>query len=266
MARLRPETRDAVRDGAIRSASTLLPLISPDAPTAILDVGAGEGHWLDAAGALWPEVKLAGVDIEASRGGLVHEWDAEILDSPLPLWHTYVDADLAGEHAPEAMTARWPLVLCLEVAEHVSPVAGDHLIAELCRVAERVAFSAAIPGQGGDGHVNEQWPAYWQERFQRHGFFLSDPWRTEAWSAPGVEPWYAQNLLLAMPASLASDGSTPRPGYWDDAHLRPRAPLSLVHPAVFQAKLDSAAYWREQWGVSQAEVERVRRACAEALS
>lgn len=245
MARLRPETHDAVAAGARQSAEVILPLIAAShfngAPGGMLDVGAGRGHWLDVAEQLWPDCKLAGVDIEASRGGLVHEWDAES-GASLGLWHGHLDG--------ECIQRRWPLVLCLEVAEHLSPDAGDHLIRELSRVAKRVLWSAAIPGQGGDGHVNEQWPAYWGERFNQHGFFLTDPWRLALWNDERVEPWYRQNLLLAK--SGVHDPN--------DAHLYPlamSAPPHLVHPAVFQAKIGLANYWRDEALDRQAELRAI---------
>lgn len=244
MARLSQATYDAVRDGAIQSAAVVLPLLarSGEQPRGVLDVGAGEGHWLDAAHALWPGIPTLGLDLVERQDTfpLVTFWDADG-DVEMPL--------LAGPHAtekredgfPATAHSRWPLVLCLEMAEHVKPETGDKLIAELCRVAERVAFSAAIPGQGGDGHVNEQWPSYWGERFNRHGFFLTDPWRLALWGDERVEPWYRQNLLLAQPATLFRDGRV------SGSLANMAQPHALVHPAVFQAKLASAAYWREEY-------------------
>lgn len=247
MARLSQSTYDAVRDGAIQSASVVLPLLarSGEAPRGVLDVGCGEGHWMREAHRIWPAATMVGLDLVAERNEgfpFTLEWDAErgdelpLMGGPHPTETRIVD----GVDYPATMHSRWPLVLCLEMAEHVSPEAGDHLIAELCRVSERVVFSAAIPGQGGDGHVNEQWPAYWGERFNRHGFFLSDPWRLALWADDRVEPWYRQNLLLAQPATPFDDGRVSGP------LANMTQPHSLVHPAVFQAKLDSAAWWREE--------------------
>lgn len=229
MAKLHPSTRDAVRQGAIDSARLVLPIVqrggmsgAPAPPAALLDVGCGEGHWLDAAHELWPETSCCGVDLDAPvSGSTITYWNAEG-GTPLPLYHRFADVDLAD---PQGVQARWPLVLCLEVAEHLSSEGGDHLIAELCRVSERVAFSAAIPGQGGDGHVNEQWPAYWSARFNAHGFFLTDPYRYSGfWEDKRIEPWYRQNLLMAQPATLSGSGRVGGPL----SNMIP--PRALVHP------------------------------------
>ena len=53
---------------------------------------------------------------------------------------------------------RYELAVCLEVAEHLNESSADNLILQLTNLANRVLFSAAIPGQGGLHHVNEQPP------------------------------------------------------------------------------------------------------------
>ena len=83
-----------------------------------------------------------------------------------------------------------------------------------------IAWSAAIPGQGGHGHVNERWPTYWAELFKAHGYVLADPWRDALWDDPDVEPWYAQNLVLAQRASEGALAEWP-------------APRCLVHPTIW---------------------------------
>ncbi len=61
---------------------------------------------------------------------------------------------------------------CFEVAEHLPPDLGERLVGYLCAQAPQILFTAATPGQGGAGHVNEQPPAYWEELFARHGLSL----------------------------------------------------------------------------------------------
>lgn len=194
-------TRDAVREGAKRSAAAVLPLVfdTLGTPSYMLDVGCGEGWWCAAAENLGVTTLGADKHLADLEGHL--KWDAE---SGLPL--------PGGE-------TRWPLALCLETAEHLTPAAGDHLVAELCRVADGIVWSAAIPGQGGDGHINEQWPDYWSKRFNHHGFMLTDYWRLELWDHPDVEPWYAQNILHAMRHGASLGIREP--------------PLALVHPVTW---------------------------------
>jgi hypothetical protein len=50
------------------------------------------------------------------------------------------------------------LALSLELAEHLPPECAGVLVDSLARLAPAVVFSAAVPFQGGVGHVNERWP------------------------------------------------------------------------------------------------------------
>ena len=113
----------------------------------------------------------------------------------------------------------------MEVAEHLPPVAADDFVGLRVAAAPLVAFSAAGPGQGGNGHVNEQWPRFWAERFAAHGHEVVDCLREPLWEDERVEWWYRQNLLLfGTPETLDAAPALrehPRRGI---------APLPLVHP------------------------------------
>ena len=65
---------------------------------------------------------------------------------------------------------RYDLALCIEVAEHLKPEYADHLMDIVCDAAQTVFFCAAYPGQGGEGHYNEQPQEYWRQKFQARGF------------------------------------------------------------------------------------------------
>lgn len=81
-------------------------------------------------------------------------------------------ADLASL-SPSALSAMAfaKLVLCTEVAEHLPESAADTLV-ELCAkcATHEIVWSAAPPGQDGDGHINCQPPAYWLDKFAAHGW------------------------------------------------------------------------------------------------
>jgi hypothetical protein len=138
-------------------------------------------------------------------------------------------ADLTS---PLELGRRYDLAISLEVAEHLPPEAAAGFVASLTRAAPVVAFSAAIPGQGGRGHVNEQWPAYWAELFARHGYEPVDALRPLLWDDPGVEWWYAQNVVVF--ASAEGLGRHPRLG---EHPQRGRTPLALVHPRRFAGEV-----------------------------
>lgn len=177
-----PEMYEAGRAGSISSAAVIAPLAmscTRKPVTSVIDVGCGEG-WFAREFAKRGVLDVTGYDYTATHG--------EVVDGV-----TFRSVDLTERPVFESAD----LAVCLEVAEHLPESAADGLIGALTASAPYVLFSAAIPGQGGNGHINCQWPAYWVEKFNRHGFAVSGALRWFIWNDPGVEPWYKQNLLLA---------------------------------------------------------------------
>jgi SAM-dependent methyltransferase len=205
-----------ITDGSARSAERVLPLVFDLVrPSSVVDLGCGTGAWLAIAGNLGAG-KILGID---------GDWvpSESLLIPP----ECFQGRDLAQ---PLGLEQRFDLAMCLEVAEHLDASQADGLIENLCALADVVLFSAAIPGQGGMGHLNEQWPPYWQKRFAQHGFKLVDCLRSRLWADEAIEPWYAQNAMLYV-----------KPGRLDaDPRIRQAAaetggmPLCAVHPRLFR--------------------------------
>jgi hypothetical protein len=99
-------------------------------------------------------------------------------------------------------------------------------------VSKKVLFSAAIPGQGGINHFNEQWPSYWADIFSRFCYVPVDCIRPRIWHDDTIPWWYRQNCLLYIEksdpglVSLASKNSVPSPS----------GILDIVHPDFWQFK------------------------------
>jgi SAM-dependent methyltransferase len=66
------------------------------------------------------------------------------------------------------------LTMSLEVAEHMPPELGDRLADVCCFHAPLVVFTAAHPGQPGQGHINLRPKSYWIDRFARNGFAFDE--------------------------------------------------------------------------------------------
>lgn len=170
------------REGSARSAGQVLPLLNEAVDIrSVLDVGCGAGAWLSVHRQLGVSDFL-GVDGD------------------------YVDRSLlmvdAAHFKPQDITKsfdfnrKFDLVQCLEVAEHINPGASDKLVDNLVRHGHRVMFSAAVPGQGGEDHINEQTYEFWRDKFAQRGYRLFDYLRPKLGSNNIVEPWYRYNLLL----------------------------------------------------------------------
>lgn len=75
---------------------------------------------------------------------------------------------------PAAIDGKVDLAYSLEVAEHIPPDLGPALVGFLAELAPIIVFTAAPPGAGGLGHVNERPPEYWIDCFATHGAQFSD--------------------------------------------------------------------------------------------
>lgn len=67
---------------------------------------------------------------------------------------------------------KYDLALCLEVAEHIDESLADDVVKKLVELAPVIIFSAALPGQGGHGHINCQPKEYWERKFGKLNFVL----------------------------------------------------------------------------------------------
>lgn len=124
----------------------------------VLDVGCGPGIYVDAM----------------RRRGL----EAFGVDNDLRLVESaYLKrTDITGKECPP----RYDVVLSLEVGEHLPEADAATYVGYLTwPEPAAIYFSAARPGQGGDGHINCQIKAYWLRLFAARGYYFH-PEATEA--------------------------------------------------------------------------------------
>jgi hypothetical protein len=168
--------------GVNRSARACVPLIMRLlSPRSAVDIGCGQGHWLRA-------LQDAGVsDILGVDGDYIRRDELMI---PVEFFRAH---DLTR---PLDLNRRFDVALCLEVGEHLPASSAASLVGTLTAAAPAIVFSAAAPGQGGVQHINEQWPWYWQELFEKQGYRCLDLLRKELWQSEEVDAYYQQNLLI----------------------------------------------------------------------
>jgi hypothetical protein len=126
--------------------------------------------------------------------------------------------------------------LCLEVAQLLDPSHASQLVRSLTTLSDVIVFSAAIPGQGGLGHVNEQWPRYWANLFAQRSWIATDPFRLRIWEEPDVKWWFAQNTIC-----FASTQALPRLPALQDHVCPSGSPPALVHPGCLGAVIETYA-------------------------
>ena len=198
-----------------RSADQVLrTLFSRINPTSLLDVGCGVGSWLAAA------ERLGVTDLLGIEGPWVESANLQTDRSRIVIHDLEQAFDLGR---------RFDLVASIEVAEHLSPAAASQFVASLVQHGDLVLFSAAIPGQGGTGHLNEQFPDYWAARFSKHGYRAVDFVRRALWVDRSVHVWLRQNIIpFASPRFLAEHA-------WARDIADSSGPLSVVHPELYNA-------------------------------
>jgi hypothetical protein len=121
--------------------------------------------------------------------GFEGSWVSELEDERIDFRQGDLELPLRGAE-------RSDLVISLEVAEHLSAGRADSFVDDLCAIGDRILFSAAIPGQGGRGHVNEQWQSWWASKFTSRGYGVIDCVRPLIWNDALIPYWYRQNVLL----------------------------------------------------------------------
>lgn len=201
----------------------------------VADIGCGTGTWLAAA------LELGATSAFGIEGNWV---SPDMLD------------DTRIVFAPQDLEQRFTgprvdLALSLEVAEHLSPARADSFVADLVALSPAILFSAAIPGQGGVGHLNEQWHSWWAALFATHGYTAHDVIRPTIWTDEAIPAWYRQNAVLYLDeATRTGLGLTPsdptlldkvHPSFWARANRELAYANALPESEVLRRRQEQAA-------------------------
>jgi SAM-dependent methyltransferase len=154
-----------------------------------IDLGCGTGHLVAALRA--EGIAADGYEyVEKPR--LIAKRELDLTLNPFDLTH------------PPSLP-RVDLATSIEVAEHIPPFLGDTLVGLLASHAPLIVFTAATPGQGGTGHINEQPREYWIDRFVSHGCdyakVATEQIAEQARQRVKGSPWIARNLMIFQRSS-----------------------------------------------------------------
>lgn len=175
-----------------------------------VDVGCGVGTWLSVL------ADKGVTDVQGVDGPWVEQ---DLLVIPAD---RFMRTNL-GE--PFSLPRRYDLAISLEVAEHLPPQRADGFVTTLTDLSDRVLFSAAVPRQGGERHINEQWQSFWVKLFAARGFDVHDFIRSRIWNDEQMPYWYRQNTLFFARRGLALSAAA--------ATAPSPMPLDVVHPFLF---------------------------------
>lgn len=217
-----------LRESSVGSARALVPIVLDIHPArSVVDVGCGIGGWVktfDEHG-----VNAIGIDGDyVERKQLLIAEDrfiAHDLNRELDV------IDFCRRHCDKE-SGRFDLALSLEVAEHLEPQRSDSLVRNLCALADVVLFAAAIPFQGGAGHINERWQSWWARKFYENGFDPFDVLRRDIWSRRDIAWWYKQNTIFYVNWNSAAHAR------FMTCFAQPADTIfDIVHPELFRGKV-----------------------------
>jgi SAM-dependent methyltransferase len=181
-------------------------------PNSVVDVGCGLGTFLSV-------FKQEGVkEVLGIDGSWV---DKNLLKKNLEL-NEFKEMDLEKEIV---LDKKYDLVLSLEVAEHLKADSAEIFIKSLVQAGNVILFSAALPKQGGQNHINEQWLTYWEALFNKHGYVIHDIIRPIFWNEESIFWWYKQNMVLVAPKN------------YDLSTELTECPIrNIVHPQLYEER------------------------------
>lgn len=206
---------DETQFTSMRSSKEIVPIILKLLELkSVIDLGCGTGSWLAAFKANGVPM-ITGVDNASLQNAQLQIGEDEVIKHDLT--------------EPFSLEQQYDLATCLEVAEHLPAACAPQIVENLCRLAPVVLFSAAIPHQGGTGHINEQWPEYWAELFQKQGYVAVDALRPIIWNNHEVAYWYAQNLIFYVQEDRLQSYPMLEAAHRETNPQR----LTLIHPKVY---------------------------------
>lgn len=222
----------------MQEALRLVLTINPNIASCV-DVGCGAGTWLKAA----------------SDCGIK---DIYGIDGPwVPLDHLLIPNSLFLQcnfvESWPIIKRRFDLAISLEVAEHLPQDRADDFITFLSSLSDFILFSAAIPGQGGVNHVNEQWPEYWAEKFRAKNYIVLDALRHDLLKIENLPIWYQQNIFIAISKNIYDKINTDGVKTCID---------KFVHPDLFLIKCKEIRdlNWKHSWrGITERSLREIRR-------
>ncbi len=192
-------------------------------PKSVVDVGCGIGTWLK----VFSDYGIN--DILGIDGNYV---DKSLLKIKL---ETFKEFDLEKLYESER---KYDLAISLEVAEHLSAESAAIFVKTLTGLSDILIFSAAIPDQGGQNHINEQKPDYWIKKFEEEGFKLFDVLRPVFWNNENVDSWYRQNIFIFSNQIDLKNKLDSLENFYGQ---------HLVHPEIFKYKSLGFNHYKKQF-------------------
>jgi hypothetical protein len=206
------------KGNSYRSAKLILPIVLDVVkPSSAIDFGCGVGTWLEALNEIQPSTKkLVGLDGDwgDKKDKISNNIEFKATDFTQPF---HIDN-------------KYDLAMSLEVAEHLPHEKASLFVESICSASDVVLFGAAIKGQGGVDHVNEQYQSYWYKKFKKYGFECYDLIRANFFNNNEVGVAYRQNTFVYV-----NKNSEIFEKFHKFEAINEKM-LDIVHPIVYERK------------------------------
>lgn len=206
-----------------KAAEKIVPfLVDLIKPNSVIDVGCGLGTWLNI--------------FERNNVKKVLGIDGSHLNMKLLKINKekFIPLNLEGKFN---LSEKSDLVISLEVAEHISKENAKSFIDNICTLGDVILFSAAIPFQGGQNHLNEQKPYYWNYYFDNNGYKMFDVLRPIFWEDENVDWWYRQNIMLFSKNEKLNIKLKKLKSFYG---------MHIVHPILFQNRSIESSQFKNE--------------------
>jgi hypothetical protein len=179
--------------------------------SSVIDFGCGSGAYLAAARMIDNTIDIKGLDCcEVDRTEFIPNEYVEIVNF---------------ENYKYKNNKKYDLAISIEVAEHIDNKYSDLFVDNICTSSDVILFSAAIPYQGGNGHVNCQWPSFWISKFRERGYVAIDMIRPKIWNDSRCMLHCRQNCLIFVRSQSV---------VFENFKEKIIEPLDLVHPMMVE--------------------------------
>jgi SAM-dependent methyltransferase len=234
-----------LESGSGESASKILSIVFDLVKVdSVVDFGCGTGAWLREAKRLGAK-KLTGLD---------GPWVScdQLVDPEIELLTVNLEKEIT-------LARSYDLAISVEVAEHLPECRAESFVRDICSSSAIVLFGAAVPGQGGTNHINEQWQTYWAAKFALNKYLPLDIIRPQIYRDRSIVSWYRNNPILYVSieeyhrllSKVLEEKRYPLSGLdfvIPDVYMNPGLRQSLRIASQIPAKIINSIKWRAKIG------------------
>ena len=216
-----------------KTAQEIMPfLISKLHPKSIVDIGCGRGIFLE-------EAEKQGIEVLGI--------DGDYIEQDKLLIRNFMGFDLTKKLE---LNRKFDLAISFEVAEHIDEKFSELFVDNLTSLSSIIAFSAAIPMQGGVGHINEQWPTYWEQKFAKRGYRASNCLRHNLWDNSRCAKLRKQNIILYIESEQFES--------IESRFFTQKKLFDIVHPQIYTDLQEELKLMRDKVSILKENEKRIR--------